>query len=308
MIRAAALLSLILVAAGSDAQQLYRYKDENGQWQFSDRPPADATTEGETKTLETAVVRPTVTIGRRELKDGYEIVARNQFAGVVHLQMELIDAFNLAADTPTSGEALLPPQSETVVMQVMAAQADSRPGFRLRANWLPGDPASPHRAPEPYRFPFAAGKSLPISQAYPDQVTHTTVGSRHAVDIVAPVGTAIYAAREGTVLEVAHDSFSGGTDIANLPKANFVRIMHDDATMSVYAHLSWDSIRVRPGQEVARGEFIASSGNTGFSSGPHLHFVVQRNNGEELESVPVRFSGPGGKAVVPKSGRYFSAP
>jgi murein DD-endopeptidase MepM/ murein hydrolase activator NlpD len=74
-------------------------------------------------------------------------------------------------------------------------------------------------------------------------------------------------------------------------------VLHDDGTMSLYAHLNWNSIRVRPGQLVERGEYLADSGNTGFSSGPHLHFVVQRNIGGAIESVPIEFAGAGASAV-----------
>jgi murein DD-endopeptidase MepM/ murein hydrolase activator NlpD len=52
--------------------------------------------------------------------------------------------------------------------------------------------------------------------------------------------------------------------------------------MAVYAHLQLDSIRVQPGRVVLMGEQIARSGNTGFSSGPHLHFAVQRNAYNEM--------------------------
>jgi len=75
----------------------------------------------------------------------------------------------------------------------------------------------------------------------------------------------------------------------------------------VYAHLQMNTVRVRPGQRVQRGEYLANSGNTGFSSGPHLHFVVLRNAGLRSESVPVTFAGPGGAAVSPRSGRSLTA-
>ena len=68
-----------------------------------------------------------------------------------------------------------------------------------------------------------------------------------------------------------------------------------------------DSIRVRPGQRVARGEYIASSGNTGFTSGPHLHFVVMRNAGMRSVSVPVTFAGPGLSDVLPRTGSMLTA-
>ena len=61
------------------------------------------------------------------------------------------------------------------------------------------------------------------------------------------------------------------------PRANVVRVLHDDGTMALYVHLNWNTIRVVPGQRVRRGEYLADSGNTGFTTGPHLHFVVQRN-------------------------------
>ena len=61
--------------------------------------------------------------------------------------------------------------------------------------------------------------------------------------------------------------------------------------MAVYAHLQPGGVLVRTGQRVRRGQPIGLSGNTGFSSGPHLHFVVQVNRGMRLESIPFRMFG-----------------
>jgi murein DD-endopeptidase MepM/ murein hydrolase activator NlpD len=63
---------------------------------------------------------------------------------------------------------------------------------------------------------------------------------------------------------------------------------------------------VRPGDRVRRGEYIAESGNTGFSSGPHLHFAVLRNIGLRAESVPVTFQGATGP-VQPATGMTLTA-
>ena len=150
-------------------------------------------------------------------------------------------------------------------------------------------------------------QSFPITQAYPDAMTHVDAANRYAVDIALPEQTPIYAARAGRVINVAHEHFKGGVSAAMVDEANFVQILHDDDTVAIYAHLHWDSIRVRPGQQVQRGEYIADSGNTGFSSGPHLHFAVTRNAGLRPESVPVAFAGPNGEAVVPKTGARLQA-
>ena len=52
------------------------------------------------------------------------------------------------------------------------------------------------------------------------------------------------------------------------------------------------SVAVREGQRVATGHLLARSGNTGNSTGPHLHFVVQRNVGLAVESIPFNFAQP----------------
>ena len=92
--------------------------------------------------------------------------------------------------------------------------------------------------------------------------------SRHdGIDIAAPSGTAVYAAYKGTVRHIGWDAGGYG---------NYVDISHaQQSYWTRYAHLSGDSVSV--GQVVERGQRIASSGNTGASTGPHLHLEVRRN-------------------------------
>ena len=113
----------------------------------------------------------------------------------------------------------------------------------------------------------------------------------------------------GVVIEVAYANYRGGEDAGQTGgEANFVRILHDDGSFAVYAHLERSSVRVRTGQRVERGEYIASSGNTGYSTGPHLHFAVQRNTGLATQSMPVRFEIPGGGSAAPKRGEKLVNP
>jgi hypothetical protein len=97
---------------------------------------------------------------------------------------------------------------------------------------------------------------------------------RWAWDFALPIGTPIVAARDG-IVAAAVDSFSGsGRRISDKPRANFVVVRHTDGTYSRYYHLERGSNAVRVGDSVVAGQTIARSGNTGFSSGPHLHFDV----------------------------------
>ena len=83
------------------------------------------------------------------------------------------------------------------------------------------------------------------------------------MDIGAPIGTAVKAPAPGTVVFAGRHPEYGMTLI----------IDHGNETKSLYGHLS--RLGATPGQHVQRGEAIASSGNTGRSSGPHLHYEIQ---------------------------------
>ena len=164
-----------------------------------------------------------------------------------------------------------------------------------------GSPEAVHTPARPYRAPFALGETFTVSQAYPLRITHVTPDSQYAVDIALPDGTPVYAARAGIVINLRHDSFRSAAAPAMLDQANMIEILHDDGTIAVYAHLQWDSIRVRIGQHVQLGEYIANSGNTGFTTGPHLHFAVWRNDGAADVSIPIQFAGAGAVAVTPQT-------
>ena len=136
-------------------------------------------------------------------------------------------------------------------------------------------PEATHRPHLAFRSPFAIASIYPVTQAYPEVATDSTPDRFFAIDVAMPIGTDIFAARDGIVFDVASNHFRGGLDpVRDGPSANVVRILHEDGTYAIYAHLNTNSIRVKPGDRVQRGEYIAESGNNGFSNGPHLHFAV----------------------------------
>lgn len=284
------------------AQTLYRYLDDNGVLVFTDRPPPDGQS-FEERALAPAGGRGEVQLLHREIDGGTVLVARNTYYAPIELAWRLTDVDNLSTDASATGSMVVRARADEELMTLHRTDATLPMRFQYEFRYLLGSPEAVHEPSQAYRLPYAIASRHVVSQAYPDVVTHADPGSRHALDFAMPVGTGVHAARGGIVVEVASDYFEAGLDpSADGPRANIVRILHDDGTLSLYAHLNWNSIRVTPGQRVTRGEPIADSGNTGFSSGPHLHFVVQRNEGGRLASVPVEFAGPGGESIVPQRG------
>jgi murein DD-endopeptidase MepM/ murein hydrolase activator NlpD len=103
-------------------------------------------------------------------------------------------------------------------------------------------------------------------------------------------------------MDIEEDFNRGGNNYDKYAhKANHIRILHADGTMAVYAHLDLASVSVRPGARIRAGQKIARSGNTGFSSGPHLHFAIQQNSGMQIISLPFRFRTPEGTAITPEA-------
>ena len=290
------------------AQELYKYRGENGEWIYSDRPPADQRTV-EVRQLAKPLPDAMVDVSHGFVGTTVELTARNDYYAPVELSLEIASLRGLSYPDPDQYMLwVLPPRSKTTLLQLGFLENGQAPFLEYGYRYMPGDPGARHNAPRPYRAPFAVANDYPITQAYPEVITHTGPDSYHAVDFAMPVGTDIFAARGGIVFDVASSNFQTGLDMErDGPAANVVRILHDDGTYAIYAHLTTNTIRVRPGDRVEGGDYIADSGNTGYSSGPHLHFVVARNVGMRVESVPVTFLGADSQGVPPVAGALMTA-
>lgn len=300
---------LTLVACGSAAaQSLYKYRDANGDWVYTDRAPA-AAAEVEVRRLNLAPPRAMMKVTQEQFGDELRLVAHNGLHAPV--EVGLVINASTGVRGAREGELLrwvVAARGSRVLLRLPLEQGTAAPQVDFHYDYMPGDPNAVHSATNGYRAPFVSAANYPITQAFPDNVTHQSPDSEYAIDIAMPVGTDVLAARGGIVFDVIGTNYSGGTDReAHLHSANIVRILHDDGTFAVYAHLNWNSIRVRPGERVQAGQYIADSGNTGFSSGPHLHFAVQRNAGMRIEALPVAFEGPSSRSIVPATGNVLTA-
>jgi murein DD-endopeptidase MepM/ murein hydrolase activator NlpD len=145
-----------------------------------------------------------------------------------------------------------------------------------------------------YRLPYADDQSYSVIQSYGSALSHRGL-EYYTVDFGMPEGTPVYSAREGRV-ESIEDRFDRSCWKANCERyANFVEIRHPDGTLGRYFHLQQHSVIVRPGQWVGRGEPLARSGDTGYSTTPHLHFGVYRTVRDGVDqSIAIQFAVRGG--------------
>ena len=126
-------------------------------------------------------------------------------------------------------------------------------------------------APQPAtafrRFPING--EIKVNSAFNPSRRHPVTGlirPHKGVDFKASIGTPVYAPADGTVY------FSGYQRAAG----NYIIIEHNNGYKTVYMHLS--KRHVKKGQKVKLGQLIAKSGNTGRTSGPHLHYEIHVNN------------------------------
>ena len=151
-----------------------------------------------------------------------------------------------------------------------------------------------------YKLPWPVGASYEISQGNCGPASHLGA-SRYSYDIRMDIGSSVVAARAGVVekLEKQYDD-GGGCD-----ELNYLSIRHSDGTLAKYLHLTKNGVLVNLGANVNQGDAIALSGNTGCSSGAHLHFMVL--SPDEKETVPVTFSNTASNKRGLISGKNYTA-
>jgi len=249
-------------------------------------------------------------------RDGNRVseIARNFYAVPVVMQWSLDSLENLAPIGPLSGIAVLPAaggpnQPGPPVVLTTLAQIDLQLAFhrQMQTNHRWGDPAA---RPDPYayRLPFKAGKTFNVLQGFHGSFSHRG-SNEYAVDFDCPVATSVLAARPGLVVATNASAQGSGTtaEFLDYRRTNFVIVLHDDGTLGEYMHLSPSGVRVSIGQRVERGDELALSGNTGFSSTPHLHFqvITAAEDGINAQSFPFQLAVSAKRIETPVQGRAY---
>ncbi len=115
---------------------------------------------------------------------------------------------------------------------------------------------------------------FPITQRFGENPQYyESTNGHNGIDYGVPEGTPIMAAADGVVSRAELDTATAAN--SNVGYGYHIRVEHSDGSMAIYAHLVKDGILVSTGQNVKMGAMIGRSGNTGRSTGPHLHFELR---------------------------------
>ncbi|WP_439131348.1 M23 family metallopeptidase [Polaribacter sp.] len=153
-----------------------------------------------------------------------------------------------------------------------------------------------------YNLPFAKGKRYKIMQGHFGKFSHNSDFSKYAIDFKMNVGQPVCAMRDGVVVAIKEDSNEGGKSKKYYDKANYILIYHKDSTFSQYVHLKKNGAIVTKNDTVKKGQRIGYSGNTGFSTAPHLHFGVFKPTKNGFVSIPYTLDSIPSKRY--KKGKY----
>ena len=153
-----------------------------------------------------------------------------------------------------------------------------------------------------YKLPFPTGTTYTCSQSNNGSTSHSGI-AQYAFDFAMPINTDVCASRGGIISHIV-ESYSNNNNPSNCNDVNRVVINHGDGTSSLYLHLTLNGALVSVGDTVTQGQVIAKSGNSGCSTGAHLHFMVMNTAGNAWynQSLPISFCDYPNNNGVPTSG------
>jgi murein DD-endopeptidase MepM/ murein hydrolase activator NlpD len=200
----------------------------------------------------------------RKIREELQIVAEQAYEAANAAAMRAYEA----VEAQLENSARLEAQLEVLVEKRAATEADYQKGVIARSQ-VQGQVAGMIDAGQISSSGWARPSRGYISSHFGPRI-HPIYGTArlHAgIDLATSCGTPVYAARAGRV------SYAGWLGTSG----NFIRVTHEDGYTTGYAHLQSGSFYVQLGQTVATGQLIARIGNTGGSTGCHLHLETRQN-------------------------------
>jgi murein DD-endopeptidase MepM/ murein hydrolase activator NlpD len=234
---------------------------------------------------------------------GYTLYAGNPelFPVTVSLDLKLT---NLGFSEGDKTVFVIPPKTEKFrIGELAPTDPKQRNSFSYNFKSVMGDVNARYDRSAVYDLPFQKGKAYKLFQGYNGRFSHQ---HENALDFTMPEGTELLAAREGLVVQIIQNNTESCPREECKKYNNYITIMHPDGSFANYTHIKLNGARVRTGDAVKRGDLIGFSGNTGWSSGPHLHFACFVAGLDKRNTLETKFRiNNGDHAVVLSEGGTY---
>lgn len=241
-------------------------------------------------------------------QNGFDLYLENHAYFDVTIELKAAELINLSSSEPLPFIGSFPAQSRTKIVNFSIQDPRQKSQFKTFFNATIGRINPQYDTDYLYALPYARGESYLLTQGFNGKHTHKD-GSAYALDFKMDEGTRVHAMREGIVVALEQKQTEHGYSPDFADKSNHIIIQHDDGTMAMYGHLKPNGVKVRLGQKVYKHAFIGLSGNTGYSSGPHLHVHISavKDLKTGAVSVPFKFLAQRGKIDLPQENTQYIA-
>ncbi len=249
-----------------------------------------------------------IVVGERNAKGEMVFEAENLNPYLVTLSLDFEKLTNLKANHSLPLYVELSGHTKKEILTLSTIVESSTTDYQSSYGWVKGSAFAQHDDAYIYSLPFATGTTVRVGQGYNGGLSHKGL-SAYAVDFSLPIGTPVYAAREGEVVGVDVSNNLGGASPEYRPYMNYVNIRHSDGTLGNYYHLKFKGSAVKIGDVVKKGQLIAYSGNTGYTTAPHLHFSVSMVDPVSMrrpKNLPIKIQTLQGIVSNPREGEYYT--
>jgi hypothetical protein len=253
---------------------------------------------------------PLEVFNEKDGKGNTVVFAKNNYWCDESVIIEFKVLKNMKVDVELPFEIVVPPKTEKIKLFTISLENPIKESAMsyVVSNCHGNIFKEEYNENEPYFLPYEEGKEFTLDQGYGGSFSHYLANKQNALDFNLPVGTLITASRSGVVVSVKDDSDKHGKSIKYISYGNFITIYHGDGTFSDYYHIQKDGSKVKIGDTVSAGQVIALSGNTGWTSGPHLHFQVYKySENMEMKTIKTKFLQEDGKLIYLKQTNKYTS-
>jgi murein DD-endopeptidase MepM/ murein hydrolase activator NlpD len=226
---------------------------------------------------------------------GYKMfIDNNEFCPIsIRIHFELT---NLSSTNGNNKVFVIPAQTKGYLFTELELIQVGKYGFSYKTMANYGDDTlTSYDTDFVYSLPFEKGKTFKIFQGYNGKSTHH---NENALDFDMPIGTPILASREGIVVKVVQNYTQRCFERKCAEYNNYIFVYHPDGTFARYVHLKKDGALVKEGDVIKQDQLIGYSGDVGWASGPHLHFMVFLQKIESQQTLQTKFKINNGDEII----------